>query len=324
MTDRREPVISGSSPRWEKRGRVFVPSGRREWSISHAQLPTVDVLNEQRLRVYFGTRDRRNRTVTTYLETDAANPLQILTESDRPVLDLGELGCFDDCGAMPSWIVQHDGLKYLFYIGWAACASVPYRNAIGLAVSDDSGRTFQRVFEGPILDRTRDEPHFCGSSCVLIENGIWRMWYMAALRWVEIDGRPEPVYHLRYAESMDGIEWSRSPHACIDLRSPEEGGIVRASVIKDRDVYKMWYCYRGIRDYRTNPRHSYRIGYAESTDGLQWQRLDHLAGIDVSSHGWDSTMLAYPFVYLLNGCKHMMYNGNGFGHSGFGYALMTT
>jgi hypothetical protein len=84
----------------------------------------------------------------------------------------------------------------------------------------------------------------------------------------------------------------------------------------------MWYCFRGSVDYRTDRGQSYRIGYAESTDGIRWERLDDLVGIERSDEGWDSVMMEYPFVYEHRGLKHMLYNGNGFGETGIGYAVL--
>jgi hypothetical protein len=46
--------------------------------------------------------------------------------------------------------------------------------------------------------------------------------------------------------------------------------------------------YRARRDYRRNPKHTYRIGYVESRDGLDWIRKDEVVGIDLSEEGWDS------------------------------------
>ena len=85
----------------------------------------------------------------------------------------------------------------------------------------------------------------------------------------------------------------------------------------------MWYCFRGSRDYRSDKAQSYRIGYAESEDGIRWERLDDLVGIDRSEDGWDSVMMEYPFVYEHRGRKYMLYNGNGFGETGIGYAVLT-
>jgi hypothetical protein len=47
------------------------------------------------------------------------------------------------------------------------------------------------------------------------------------------------------------------------------------------------------------------------------------AGIDVSPDGWDSEMIEYPFVLDHKGERYMLYNGNGFGKTGFGLAVLT-
>ena len=307
--------------KWGKKGLIYVPESNYDWQMSHAQLPIVDRINDV-LRIYYGTRDVFNRTVTTYIEVEADNPQNILYVHDKPVLGLGELGAFDDSGAMPSWIVNHEGPKYLYYIGWNTGVTVPYRNSIGLAVSHDGGQTFTKLYKGPIVDRTKTEPHFCAAPCVLIENGTWRMWYLSCVKWEIYKNVAEPFYHIKYAESTDGINWDRQGIVCIDFKSPDEAGIVRSSVIRENGIYKMWYSYRGFKDYRTSKEHSYRIGYAESDDGIRWERKDDLVGIDVSETGWDSEMIAYPYVYKHKGKKYMIYNGNGFGKSGFGYAVL--
>jgi hypothetical protein len=308
--------------KWEKKGFIFSPRADHSWNVSHTQLPTVDKVNDDVLRVYYGTRDKFNRTVITYIEVEADNPQNILYVHDKPVLGLGELGCFDDSGAIPSWIVNHGDLKYFYYVGSNPGVSVSYRNSLGLAISKDNGQTFTRLYKGPIVDRTKSEPHFIGAVCVIIENDLWRMWYLATIKWVVIDNKPEPVYHLKYAESSDGVNWDRPDIVCIDLKSPDEGGVSRPCVIHEDGIYKMWYSYRGIRDYRTNKECSYRIGYAESGDGIKWERKDDIVGIDVSEEGWDSIMVCYAYVYEHKGKKYMIYNGNGFGKSGFGYAIL--
>lgn len=308
--------------KWDKQGLIYVPESNEKWRVSHAQLPVVDKVNDDILRVYYGTRNSLNQTVTSYIEVQAEEPHTILYEHGEPVLGLGELGCFDDGGAMPSWIVTYAGMKYLYYIGWNAGITVSYRNSIGLAISDDYGKTYTRMYKGPILDRTVSEPHFCGASCVLVEDGLWRMWYLSCLKWVIINGKSEPIYHIKYTESLDGINWDRRGIVSIELKSPDEGGITRPCVIREDGIYKMWYSYRGKRDYRTNKKNTYRIGYAESKDGIRWERKDHLVGIDVSVDGWDSEMITYAHVYKINNKKYMIYNGNGFGKTGFGYAVM--
>jgi hypothetical protein len=289
--------------------------------VHHASLPVPDLVDEEHLRIFFAPRDGSGRARVGLLEVDPADPAAVTRLHDRPVLDLGQPGAFDDDGVMPSSIVHDGGLTYLYYIGWSQSVTVPYRLAIGLAVSED-GINFTRAFDGPVVDRTRDEPFFTTAPCVLREAGGWRMWYVSTTRWLDIDGRPEPVYVIKYAESVDGVEWRRLNAPCIDQRSAEEAQ-GRPWVVRDGDVYRMWYCYRGSRGYRHDRSQSYRIGYAESADGVSWVRRDDDAGISASEQGWDSEMVAYPSVFALRGRWHLLYNGNGFGATGIGHATAT-
>jgi hypothetical protein len=307
---------------WQKKGLIFEPDGQLDWARTHAQVPTVDRLDADRLRIYFSSRDAGNRSRIGSIDVAAADPRNVLQVRRDPVLGLGALGAFDDCGTMPSWLLDHGGRKYLYYIGWNVRNTVPYHNAIGLAVSDDDGASFHRLHQGPVMDRTAEEPYFCATSCVLIDNGVWRNWYLSCTEWVDTGAVPEPRYHLKYAESRDGVHWERKGIVALDYAGPEEGGIVRASVLRDGAIYRMWFSYRKTIDYRDDAASSYRIGYAESTDGIVWQRNDALGGIDVSAAGWDAFMVAYPQVLDIGGALHLFYNGNGFGRSGIGYAVV--
>ena len=146
------------------------------------------------------------------------------------------------------------------------------------------------------------------------------MWYCGCTEWKVVNGVTEPQYLIKYAESRDGIDWERPNRVVIPYKNETEA-IGRPVVVHDNGVYKMWYSYRSIDSYRTNKARSYHIGYAESQDNLTWERKDEEAGIDLSAEGWDSEMLAYPYIVDYQDRRYMFYNGNGFGRSGFGYAL---
>ena len=51
-------------------------------------------------------------------------------------------------------------------------------------------------------------------------------------------------------------------------------------------------------------------------------RDDMKVGIAISKQGWDSKMIAYPNVFEIDQKLVMLYNGNGFGKTGFGYAVL--
>jgi hypothetical protein len=305
---------------WIKKGLIYKPDGKFEWSQSHAQVPVVDKMSEEKWRIFFSTRDAQNRSNASFIDVNPENPKEILYENNSLMLPLGAIGTFDDCGVMPSWVIENDGLKYMYYIGWNVRNTIAYHNAIGLAISEDGGETYKKFSEGPLFDRNYIEPHYSGTSCILIENGVWKNWYLSCVKWEMVMGKSEPFYHIKYAESKDGINWDRKGTVAIDYKTDKEAGIVKASVIKEGDLYKMWYSYRNIENYRIDRSQSYRIGYAESANGVDWVRMDDKNNLDVSETGWDSEMVEYPHVISHKNKLLMFYNGNGFGASGFGYA----
>ena len=303
---------------WEKMGFIFNVEGNKLWNKTHAQVPVVDILDD-RLRIYYSTRNFSGQSLISYIDVNKDNPKDIIYVHDQPILDFGKPGTFDDCGLMPTSIITKGNKKYLYYIGWTTKNSVPFHNSIGLAISDDFGLTFQKFSEGPIITTNYIEPYFSGTAFVIEDGGNFKMWYLSCIKWIECDNKLEPIYHIKYAESKDGINWVQTGKVAVELEH-DEGGIASATVIKD-GIYKMWYSYRKSIDYRDNPLNSYKIGYAESLDGTEWKRKDELAGIHLSESGWDSEMIAYPYVISLGLKKILFYNGNGFGKTGFGYAV---
>ncbi len=304
--------------KWEKKGLIFQVDGSLPWARSHAQVPLVERIDDERLRIYYGTRDDKNRTRTSFIEVRADNPREIIYQHPQPILELGEPGTFDDAGVMPSEIVRYKGRSYFFYVGWNTGHTARYRTALGLAVSEDN-RSFKKVATGPVMDRGIHDPVAVSCQAIVIEDDLWRTWYMSYTAWREVEGLMEPSYEIKYAESRDGIEWKREGITSVALEG-EEGGLACPTVIREEGRYRMWYSVRGQKNYRRDKSASYRIGYAESADGIHFERKDHLAGLDVSAEGWDSAMVAYPNVIRQGKKLLMFYNGNGFGASGLGWA----
>jgi len=315
---------------WRRLGRIFCAEGH-DWipqSIDGAhkangrgnrtQVPT-PLLLEDRIRVYFSTRDTRGRSYPLFIDVDRDDPTRVIQKHKTSLLSLGEPGTFDEDGVMPSFVLHHEDRIWMYYSGWNAKISTPYHNATGLAESRDGGVSFERVYEGPVMDRTPTEPQLAVTPTILKEDGIWKCWYISGIRWVEVDGYREPVYGVKYATSKDGVYWDRPPALCIPQQHPNEA-FSHPSVLHTKQGYEMWYCFRGCVDYRAGGEGSYRIGYAHSEDGLNWTRADHKAGMSVSEAAWEDKMVCYPFVLEVGERRFMFYNGNGFGAEGIGVA----
>lgn len=304
---------------WIKKGLVFNTTQTYEWSQTHAQVPVVDKISDKVWRIYYSTRNSKGKSTISYIEVEAHNPKNILYVHPLPILERGAVGTFDDSGIMPTCILNKGKQKLLYYIGWMLRGTVPYHNSIGLAISNDGEQEFRKVFEGPIIGMSAQEPYFTGTCYVLPIAGEYRAYYLSCVGWKEIEGKLEPFYNIKIAKSKDGLHWLTTGQVAIDLEEGE-GGIASASVVYINNKFRMWFSVRGAVNYRTNQAASYRIGYAESIDGYSWTRLDQHAGIDIAQEGWDSQMIAYPYVFADGQKLYMFYNGNGFGQSGFGYA----
>ncbi len=301
--------------KWKKEGLIFSPDTNVPWMRSHASLPTPLKLEGSRCRVYFSSRDARNRSHVGYFDMDLDDLARPVEVSSRPVLEPGPLGHFDDHGIYAASAVRDGGRVYLYTIGWNPGPTPPlFTAAIGLAVSEDGGVNFRKLSAAPIMGRSEHDPCLVTSPFVMKENDRWRMWYVSGYRWEETDKGLHSHYHIKYAESGDGVQWRRDGVVSLDHAVPEEKNIARTWVRKGDDGYEAWYSFdRGK---------GYRIGRAESEDGIQWQRKDENTGIAVSAEGWDAAAMAYPAVIGHEGRQFMFYNGNAFGKDGIGLAVM--
>jgi predicted GH43/DUF377 family glycosyl hydrolase len=300
-------------------GLVFSPAGRAGWMNSHAQVPT-PLLRDGVLRIYFSSRPRRDLSLTTFADLDPHQPSRILAVNQSPLLEAGRPGTFDEHGIMPSFAIADGDEVLLYYSGWSRGSSVPYTNSTGLAISRDGGRSFRRYSEGPILARNVFDPFSATSPCVLRDGRGWHMWYCSGTGWLDVQGRFEHTYDIKYARSDDGRTWAPTGQVAVGQRNPYEA-ITRPYVMKRPDGYHMWFCYRGSHDFRTGG-DAYRVGTAFSSDLREWQRRDAAADLvpAATGDGWDSQMVAYPALVELGDRLMLFYNGNGFGAEGFGWA----
>jgi predicted GH43/DUF377 family glycosyl hydrolase len=302
---------------WEKIGRIFKPDVyyQNEWMKTHAQNPLPESIGNDLFRIHFATRDSFNRARGGFFDINIKKPYEILQVSQQPTLELGALGAFDDCGVMPSSIVRYDGKKYMYYTGWSRAVTVPFSFHIGLAISEGGDYTYKRYSQAPVLGRNKNDPYITGAPFVFIENNLFRMWYVSCTHWAQEKAniKPKHYYTIKYAESDDGITWKTSDRLCLKYQN-DEYAIARPVVAKVNGKYLMYYSYRGGN-------RLYCIGCAESSDGIHWIRIDHFAGINVSSSGWDSEMICYPYVFKDGGNTYMLYNGNNYGKNGIGLAI---
>lgn len=314
--------------KWKKLGRVFNPFEveNKNWLKEFAQAPATLVFDEF-VRVYFSCRPARDNngqyvSYTGYVDLDRSNLLKIIQVSDNPIMQLGELGTFDEFGTYPTSVIRSGNDVLAYYGGWTRCESVPYNVAIGLAKSVDGGVTFSKLGSGPVLSYSLDEPMTVSGPKIRRFNNRWYLWYVAGNKWKVVEGRPESIFKIRMATSEDGIHWTKENRNLVENVLEEDECQASPDVLFYQNKYHMFFSYKHSSNFRNTDR-GYRIGYASSTDMLNWMRDDSRAGIEISSGDeWDNQSIAYPHVFELDGNVYMMYLGNEVGRYGFGLAVL--
>lgn len=304
--------------KWEKKAFIYAPDGSSPWARHYAFPPTPVWRDDGSLRFYVAFCDDNTVGRVGYVDVDPDKPSRVLRVSPEPVLDIGSPGAFDENGLLPTCVLPVGDELWMYYVGYQLGHKLRYFQFEGLAISRDGGESFTRWSRVPVIDRSDAELVNRTSAFVMHDDDRFKMWYVGGSEWTRgKDGKHLPVYNMRYLESPDGKTWDSEGAVALDFADDDEHAFGKPWVIRHDGLYKMWYSVR-TRSL------GYRLGYADSADGLAWTRRDDEVGIDVSEQGWDSEMIAYACVVEHKDRFYMFYNGNNCGQTGFGYAELSS
>jgi predicted GH43/DUF377 family glycosyl hydrolase len=270
-----------------------------EWDDTQLYFPNV-IYDGQKYILWYSGYNGTTWRVGYATTQDEDGWIKYLT---NPVVDLGPPTSWDeDYVAHPS--VYYDGVTYhMWYSGESTI-----NNRIGYANSTD-GITWIK-YPNPVVDlgpsSSWDDYHTY-SPTVLYDGALFHMWYSG------FDGS---IWRIGYANSSDGISWTKHPTPVVDLGSPtswDDERVYSPTVIFDGITYHMWYAgYDGS---------NYRMGYATSSNGIDWTRSGANPVFDVGTGGtWDDTRVFGPTVIYLENVYHMWYTGFDGSINKIGYA----
>ena len=304
--------------KFEKKGLIFCPNGEEEWMQSSFMTPVPILIegsnsSKDKIRIFGGIRDKDGVSRIGFIDVKASNPSEIIYVHKKPILDIGEKGCFDDNGMILGSLIKINNTWRLYYVGFQMVKNVKFYAFSGVATSENLF-DFKRNFQTPIMDR-KDWMKYIGAiHTVLHQNNKYKIWYSAGNDWKFIDNNYYPVYSTFYTESKDGINFNYNVNECIIQPNKNEYRIGRPTVFRVNDKYIM-FCTRDTK-YK-----EYGIAYFESNNGIDWERMDEkMKGLEKSPCGWDSEMVCYPNILSYKEKIYCFYNGNGMGKTGVGYA----
>jgi hypothetical protein len=301
---------------WDKLGLVWTaPDGT---GLSGALQPT-PVLLGHRIRVFSGCRDADGASSVWWVDLDPEDPTRIVGEASTAALGAGAAGSFDAAGVVPCAVARVDDTVRLYYAGYQPPAGPAERfrvfSGVAAAPASDTG-SFTRMRNEPLLETSPDERLFrVVHSVARLPDGGWRCWYGAGHEFRPGRRKLLPVYDIRQMDSPDGLAFPDAGEVAVPLGAPEEHRVGRPFVVRHGPGWRMYF---GAGTEET----TYRLTFADSADGRHWRRHDGLLGLDVSSSGWDSEMVAYPAVVTTGAGTFLFYNGNGYGRDGFGVAVL--
>lgn len=299
---------------WRKLGRVYCPPEEpcHPKLLTHAANPTAVHLETDIYRVFFNGRDEKQRSSIGAVDIDLSSR-SVVQEFESPFFQHGPIGSFYSNGISLGNVCEIRGERFLFYMGWQPVPGGRWRGLIGkLIVRPDA--TLQSDCCHPFLSINEIDPISLSYPWALEQpDGTVRMWYGVTHNWDA--GNGEMLHVVHESSVRNGGEWKRHGQV-LEHQLGRAQAFSRPSIVRNQDgSLEMWVSYRG------GPDAPYQIGYAKSADGSDWDWRPDEAGISVSRAGWDSEMIEYPFVFDHQGTRWMLYNGNGFGRTGFGLAV---
>lgn len=295
---------------WRKLGLVFTPSGQNPALLSHAALPVAAPFSDDLVRVFYSGRDARNRSAIGSMVLRLGEHPKVEDAPPEPILQPGLIGAFDDSGLGVGSVVRGQTEDRLYYMGWNVGGLVPWRNAIGVAMGSIEHGQFERYSIGPIMDRDTVDHYSLSYPWVLnAAPGVWTMWYGTHLAWGA--EKADMSHAIRRATSTDGLIWTRNSSVVLGpLRN--EIAVVRPSVLAMQEGFQMWFARRGHGPYS--------LGHAISPDGTSWHRTDVSMPMPETG-GWERGATTYPGAFVHAGRLWLLYNGDGYGATGFGLAV---
>ena len=279
---------------------------------SYCSMPIIHRKEGSLYRLFFSSRNAGQHSSVHFLEFDINVPLEIKRLQTEPVLSKGNLGHFDDNGVYPGTIIKKDQKLYMFYSGRSNGMEDLFYMNIGLAVSEDGGSSFSRVQQAPIITRSEFDPWLVTAPSAFKNGEKWLMVYTSG---TEIYKDRTSSYDLKIASSDDFFNWKQTGKTAIPLQD-HEANLSTATVLELNGAYHLWFSVK--------PKTSeYRIGYARSPNGLEWERDDDRLGLTTSKTGFDSAALSYPNVFIHGSHLYMVYSGNQNGKGGCGLARLS-
>lgn len=297
---------------WQKLGQIFEFDCIDDYLLTHAANPVAVPLDGSKFRIFFSGRDNSNRSSVGFADLDMNN-LKITKVSEKAVFTYSsDPNSFYSHGVSVGCHTQITGQQIILFMGWHIPDGKHWEGQIGSLQLSNDMESLKIYGEQPFMGKSLHDPVSLSYPWILSNKQQYKMWYGSTITWQCDNG--EMLHVIKQATSADGSNWVTKKQA-IESKLNVAQAFSRPTVIFDKSKYHMWF------SYRSGSGEKYRIGYSSSSNGENWTPPIR-SSLDVSDSGWDSEMVCYPCVFKHKDEIYMIYNGNDYGKTGFGLAIL--
>ncbi|MGD8172506.1 hypothetical protein ACQEXU_12650 [Vibrio sp. TRT 21S02] len=290
--------------------------GLGDYGVSHTSTPRAIHIKDDIFRIYFSSRDEKNRSSVFFIDIDIIKK-DVFYENHNPALTFGDDRTFYPDGISLGDIIESDNGRFFTFMGWNNPEDNHWFGELGLArILDDGSLEVVGDKSQPTLGVDMIDPISLSYPAIIKKDSTYEMWYGSTVSWKAQDNE-EMVHIFKQAVSTNGINWTKTR-----TTFPFNSGVMQAlsspTFFEFRSEKHMLFSYRG------DGSQTYRIGRAVYSDvDEKWLLVTNQPVVDISNEGWDSEMVEYPFSFEHKGKIYLLYNGNGFGKSGIGIGYIT-
>jgi len=227
----------------------------------------------------------------------------------NPILSHGDQGEWDQAKAYQPQVIFDNGKYYMWFVG----ERYTRQGQLGLAFSND-GLNWIKHENNPVL-RPNDPDaweEWILDFCVIKLNTTYYLYYAGQRSDLPLS------YRIGLAVSNDGINWERHPEPILKegvVGTWDDWTLGEMGVIHKDNHFHMWYT--GGSYETPSP---LCIGYAWSSDGIEWTKHPGNPVLKSDSSGWDKQYVIDPIVYYLGSSYNMLYTGSDYNNFRIGYA----
>ena len=279
-------------------------------NLIYSSNPICLVINQSKFRLFFNSRDTENRSSVYSIDVTYPEFLPKY-ESIKLQMGFGRSSEYFSHGISLGQIFEVNGSKFVSIMGWKNDPIKHWEGRIGYIPLNKSG-DLTTLSDKPWINLDESDPISLSYPAVISEGGFLRVWYGSTITWDA--GNGEMLHVIK--EGLINLEGDLTKtEITVPYVLGEAQAFSRPAVLEINGKKLLAYSFRGNVT-------KYQIGFMWLNDFSTASQLNGIKSFKPSENSLENEMVEYPSFLTIGSNIYMLYNGNEFGKSGVGVALL--